>query len=127
MGGNFGKIRIKVEYHMLCGGPIPLSKYKFLKPHELSHWRGKIWFPELEEGNFISQVNEAPEGMFVFERFDEKERKFMLREIDCDPIHWKGDVSGRGHGPNELCRKKRCRYYDNCPISIHMMMCADID
>lgn len=128
MGPNSGKVRVKVEYHLLGkeDALVYLSKYKFLRPHDPSRWRGEIWFLGLEEGDFVSQTNEAPEGMFVIEKFDESQRKFVVKEIDCDPIHWKGDGDNRGRGPDEICKKK-CLYYNNCPISAHLMMMADID
>lgn len=124
MKGNYGKVRVEVEYHLLDGSIC--RKHKFLPPHAPSRWRGKIWFPGLKEGGFISQINEEPQGMFLIMKFDEDEKKFVLRQVDCDPIHWKGDSEGRGHGPNEICRKE-CPYYNDCPISVHLMITADID
>jgi hypothetical protein len=117
--------KVSVEYHLVNGTVV--RKYKFLEPHGPSLWKGKIWFPGLEEGDFICQREESPEGMFVIEEFDESERKFVLREVNCDPIHWKGDENGRGHGPDEDCERKKCPYYNECPISVHLMKLYDVE
>lgn len=117
-------IEIEVEYRLLKGG-VARKTRSF--PVPLNPW-GKEKFPEnYKPGGFISQTNEEPQGMFIISAIDRKRKKFILNEVDCDPIHWKGDEKDHGHGPNEKCRQKKCPFYNDCPISAHLMMTADID
>lgn len=113
-------VSVEVEYHLL--------KEEVVRKTRLFPVRRRDEFPErYNRGGFISQRNEKPQGMFIISEIDREKKKFILNEVDCDPIHWKGDENGRGHGPDEECRQKKCPFLNNCPISVHLMMMADID
>ncbi len=115
------EIEVNVEYHLLDGTVI--NKTKKFRPII-----ARDGFPVLlKEGGFVSQADEEPQGMFVISKVDEEKKKFTLEEIDCDPIHWKGDENGRGYGPDQECEKKKCSFLMNCPISSHLMMTADLE
>ncbi len=116
------EIEIKVEYHLLDG--TVTNKTKNLRPI-ITRDRFPIL---LKEGGFISQADEEPQGMFVISKVDEENKKFTLKEVDCDPIHWKGDENGRGYGPDEECKQKECQFLlTDCPISAHLMMTVDLE
>lgn len=109
-------VKVKVKYLMLNG--IEVTKIK-----ELPVLRIIDSFPtQFSKGDFISQSEEEPQGMFVITWLNEKQKRIALKEINCDPIHWKGDGNGRAKGPNEDCKKISCPYLSNCPISAHIMM-----
>ncbi len=114
------EIEIKVEYHLLDGTVV--KKPKKLRPIIIENE-----FPALfKKGEFISQADEEPQGMFVISEIDKENKKFILKQIDCDPIHWKGDENGIGYGPDEECNQKKCPFLlTDCPISAHLIMTVD--
>ncbi len=114
------EFEVKVEYHLLNGTVVNKRK-------KLDQIRTEDEFPALfKEGGFISQAHEEPQGMFVISKIDEEKKKFTLKQIDCDPIHWKGDENGRGHGPDEECKQKECSFLlTDCPISAHLTITGD--
>jgi hypothetical protein len=113
--------KIEVEYHLLDGKIIEKTR-NFPGEEE----RKFPWF--FAASDFVSQPEENPQGFFVITNIIQKPKKrFILKQVDCDPKHWKGDENGRGHGPDEECKKKKCPFLDNCPISVHLIMTADVD
>jgi hypothetical protein len=72
------------------------------------------------------QTEEDPNGMFEIVGINKEKMIIFLREIDCDPIHWKGK-NGIAQGLGKDCKNKRCRRLNNCPISVHLSLIADID
>ena len=116
------EIEIRVEYRLLDRTVI--NKTKKLRPVIT-----RDGFPVLlKEGDFVGQANEEPQGMFVISEIDKKNKKFTLKQIDCDPKHWKGDENGRGYGPDEECKQKECPFLlTGCPISAHLMMTVDLE
>lgn len=102
---------MRVEYHMLDGNVFEKDR---ITPY----------FPP-PEGGFVSQINEEPVGMFIITKVESNGTKFILNQVDCDPIHWKGNESGRASGPGDDCSEKECAHQKNCPISTHIMLMAD--
>lgn len=85
-------------------------------------------FPtHLAKGDAIIFKKKEPYGMFVITRISRKQKTINLKEINCTPVHWKGDERGRGHGPDEDCKTRKCILLNNCPISAHLMMTARED
>ena len=76
--------------------------------------------------DFISQIDEEPNGMFFISALNLLKKQFTLTQLDCDEIHWKGDENSKGYGPNEDCERKKCPFRKKCPISTHLMTIADI-
>lgn len=115
------RVQVEVEYQLLNGIEVITTK-------ALPVFRLGSDFPEqFSKGDFIGQPEDEPQGMFLIVRVDKRSKKFVLKEIDCDPIHWKGNEDGIAYGPNENCKKINCSFLNNCPISAHLMMTADID
>ncbi len=115
------RVRVKVEYCLLNGTKV--QKTKTLPTLSI-----RETFPtQFNIGDFISQDTEEPKGMFIISGVNIHNKKIIVDAVDCDPIHWKGDSSGRGHGPNDECRKKRCPHLNNCPISSHIITMSDVD
>lgn len=101
---------IEVEFRLLNGKII--RKNRELRPSQMNI------------GDLVSQIEEEPIGVFAIRHISR--RRIVVEQIDCDPIHWRGE-NGRAKGPGEDCRRKNCEYYNNCPISAHIMMMSDIE
>jgi len=115
------RVLVKVEFRFLDGK-------KFQKTKTLPTLSIRETFPtQFKVGDFISQTEEKPQGMFIISEVSVENNKFVLNEVDCDPKHWKGDGNGRGHGPDDDCTKKKCSHLNNCPISAHIIMMSDVD
>jgi len=115
------KVRVKIEYCLLDGTKV--QKTKILPTLRISDT-----FPtQFNVGDFVSQSKGQPPGMFLISEAIVEEKRLVLNEVDCAPIHWKGDKNGKGHGPDDYCTKKKCPHLSQCPISAHIMMMADID
>ena len=102
-------MKITIEYRLLNGKMVEIEReFKHLPP----------------KGTFVIQPEEGIDGMFRLEKITEGGKRFIVKQIDCDPIHWKGDGNDRIHGPDEDCNCK-CQFYEKCPISTGAMLCAD--
>lgn len=115
------KVMVRIRYALLSGKRT--SKTKFLSTTNIIDDFPK----QLKIGQFISQTKEDPQGFFIITAVDRKQKTIALKEVNCAPIHWKGDGNGVGKGPDEGCKKIQCRFLPQCPISAHIMMMADID
>jgi len=114
-------VEIKVEYHLL-GGEVIKKKREIETMYKNFEDISASFF---NEGDFISLSEEKPNGMFRVKKINNEEKKFILEEIDCNPIHWKGNKKGIAYGPNNKCEKK-CKHYNNCPISVHLSYMDDV-
>ena len=101
---------VKLEYHMLDGKSINETSFD----------------ADYKKGNFLAKINNGlenkentPEGMFRVS--DASKGKIILRQIDCDSVHWKGDFIGRIRGPNKNCQS-RCEYFKKCPIRDYVLL-----
>lgn len=98
---------MELEYHMLDGKSINETS------SDASY----------KKGDFLAKINNGfkndSEGMFRVS--DINKRKIILRQIDCDSVHWKGDSIGRIRGPNKNCQS-RCEYFRRCPIRDYILL-----
>lgn len=88
--------------------------------------RGNSLDVSYKKGDFLAKTNNgiknkknSPEGMFRVSGINK--RKLILEQIDCAPVHWKGDSRERMREPNENCRLK-CEYFDRCPIRDYILL-----
>ena len=83
-----------------------------------------------KKGGFLAKTNNGfenkenglksePEGMFRVS--DISKRKIILRQIDCDSAHWKGNSKERMIGPNKNCQS-RCEYFKKCHIREYVLL-----
>jgi len=110
-------VKVKVTYQLLDGK-------EFIKTKELPAYGGNDFPTQFNTGDAISQSKEEPQGMFVIDKVDKETKTIFLKEINCDPEHWKYAI---GKGPNEDCKTRNCPLLNNCPISAHLMLMADVD
>lgn len=98
---------INVEYRMLDGEYI----------------NGNSLDASFKKGDFLAKTNNGqkndPEGMFRVANIIK--RKMILKQIDCNSVHWAGDSRERMRGPDKNCKLK-CEYFKRCPIRDYILL-----
>ena len=109
-------IKVKLRYILLNGKTVEKVREfnfeKFPGYYDLDHC--------------VSHASEEPRGMFFISDLDYDRKRFTLRQLDCNEIHW-NSKDGIVRGPDEECEIKKCRFLHNCPISTLIMIMADND
>ena len=76
-----------------------------------------------KKGDFLAKTNNEPknepEGMFKVSKIGK--RKMILKQIDCDSVHWRINLRRGTGGPNGDCKLK-CEYFKECPVRDYLLL-----